>query len=251
MLNEDTVFVSRLYDLAENACATGKYRFTPFLGLHEQNLLFKEKASLEYAGLTIWGGQAECERRIARFGDEAICGYEVPFPITLLCLRPVSQKYADKLTHRDVLGALMGLGIERSVVGDIYLYDNVGYCFVLSHMAQMICNELSAAKHTPLQCEVIDELPQGVGIAQRNEIFLVASERMDCIVAAVFSLSRETAAELFRHEKVFVNGRTAQGSRTAEKNAIISVRGFGRFRYEGVESVSRKGKPRVSVWIYE
>ncbi len=251
MQNEDAVFVSRLYDLAENACATGKYRFTGFLGLHEQNLLLKERSALEYAGLMLWGGQDDCERRIARFGDETICGYEAPFPITLLQLTPLSQKYADKLTHRDVLGALMGLGIERSVVGDIYLHENIGYCYVLSHMADMILNELSAAKHTPLQCEVIETLPQGVGTALRQETFLVASERLDCIVAAVFSLSRETAAELFRHEKVFVNGRTVQGSRTAEQNAIISVRGFGRFRYEGVESISRKGKPRVSVWIYE
>lgn len=250
MSHEDQVFVNRLYDLAEQACATGRYRFSSFLGLHEQSLLHKEKMSLEYAGLSLWGGEADCERVVVSFGSKEICGYEADFPIALLQCSPTHQKYADALTHRDVLGALMGLGIERDTVGDIYLKDNIAYVFVLSHMAEMICRELDAAKHTSLKCEVIDSLPEGVGIAQEEKIFVVASERLDCIVAAVFNLSRETAANLFRHERVFVDGKLIAGSRTATENAIISVRGFGRFRYAGVESVSKKGKPRVRIFLY-
>ncbi len=251
MQNDDAIFVNRLYDLAEQACKTGKYRFTGFLGLHEQNLLHKEELSLNYAGLSLFGGSTDCERRIARFGCAQICGYDEDFPIALLRLTPVSQKYADRLTHRDVLGALMGLGIERSCVGDIYIKDNVAYVFALAQMARLICDELSSAKHTTLVCERIEALPEGVGTALREEVFLVASERLDCIVAAVFNLSRETAAQLFQHEKVFVNGKLMQGSRTAPENAVISVRGFGRFRYDGIHSVSRKGKPRITVRIYE
>lgn len=251
MQNEESVFVNRLYDLAEQACQTGKYRFTGFLGLHEQNLLFKEQQNLSYAGLTLFGGCEDAERRVAGFGSAEICGYEQPFPIVLLQLKPRSQKYADALSHRDVLGALMGLGIERSTVGDIYIKDNVAFVFVLEQMAQLVCRELSSAKHTTLDCEQIETLPEGVGTALREEVFLVASERLDCVVAAVYNLSRETATELFRHEKVFVNGKLMLGSRAVPENAVLSVRGFGRFRYGGVESVSRKGKPRVKVWIYE
>ena len=251
MLNEDAVFVNRLYDLAEQACKTGKYRFTGFLGLHEQNLLLREQQKLSFAGLTLFGGCEDAERRMARFGCEEICGYEQPFPIDLLRLTPRSQKYADALTHRDVLGALMGLGIERSCVGDIYIKDNIAFVFVVGQMRDLVCRELSSAKHTVLDCEVLDALPAGVGTALRQEAFLVASERLDCIVAAVFNLSREAASQLFAHEKVFVDGKIMQGSRTAPENAVISVRGFGRLRYGGVESVSRKGKPRVTVWIYE
>ncbi len=251
MQNEEQIFINRLYDLAENACATGKYRFTGFLGLHEQNLLLKEQQNLSFAGLELSGGCADAERRMARFGSSGICGYEQPFPIALLRLTPVSKKYADVLSHRDVLGALMGLGIERSTVGDIYIKDNVAFVFVAEQMAELVCRELSSAKHTTLVSERIEALPDGVGTALREEAFLVASERLDCVVTAVFNLSRETAAELFRHEKVFVNGKLMQGSRTAPENAVISVRGFGRFRYGGVNSLSRKGKPRVTVWIYE
>lgn len=251
MQNDESVFVNRLYDLAEQACKTGKYRFTGFLGLHEQNLLLKEQKNLSFAGLELYGGCEDAERRMVRFGSEEICGYEQPFPITLLRLTPRSQKYADALSHRDVLGALMGLGIERSTVGDIYIKDNIAFVFVVDQMADLVCRELSSAKHTVLDCERIKALPDGVGTAMREEVFLVASERLDCVIAAVFNLSRETAAELFRHEKVFVNGKLMQGSRIAPEQAVISVRGFGRFRYGGVESVSRKGKPRVTVWIYE
>ena len=248
---DDGIFINRLYDLAEGVCVAGKYRFTAFLGLHEQNLLFAEKQGLEYAGLHLFGGCADSERKLARFGTPELCGYEQDFPIVLLRLSPVSQKFADKLTHRDVLGALMGLGIERETVGDIYLHENVAYVFVLSQMADLICGELSNAKHTALACERLETLPENVGIARRREVFLVASERLDAIVAAVFSISRETAAQLFKQDKVFVNGKNMQGSRTAPPQAVVSVRGFGRFRYEGIDSMSRKGKPRVVVWIYE
>ncbi len=248
---DETVFVNRLYDLAEQACTTGKYRYTAFLGLHEQALLHKEKIGLSYAGLSLWGGHDDCERVIAAFGDAQLFGYEPVFPVTLLCCSPVSQKYADKLTHRDVLGALMGLGIEREVIGDILLKDNIAYVFVLSHMAEMICNELSSAKHTTLHCEVIGQLPAGVASEREEKQVLVASERLDCLVAAVFSLSRENAAALFRQEKVFADGKAMQGSRTVNAGAVVSVRGFGRFRYEGIDSVSKKGKLRVKVQLYK
>lgn len=251
MQSDESLFVNRLYDLAEQSCMSGKYRFSAFLGLHEQALLHKEESGLTYAGLTLWGGTADAERVVAAFGSEELFGYPPAFPVTLLRCSPVNQKYADKLTHRDVLGALMGLGIEREVIGDILLHENIAYVFVLSHMASMICRELSSAKHTTLHCEVTERLPDGIGVSQEEKILLVASERLDCIVAAVFSLSREMSASLFRHEKVFADGKLMQGSRTVNENTVVSVRGYGRFRYEGIDSVSKKGKLRVRVRLYK
>lgn len=250
MQTDEKVFINRLYDLAENACSCGKYRFTAFLGLHEQALLHREENNLQYAGLTLFGGAEGCERVVAAFGSRELCGYELQFPVTLLQCTPVNSKFADKLSHRDVLGALMGLGIERDTVGDIFLIENTAFVFVLSHMAEMICRELCSAKHTSLRCEIISSLPAGMEIRLQEQNLLVASERADCIVAAVFSLSRETAAELFRQDRIFADGRLLSASRPLTEGCVVSVRGYGRFRYGGISSVSKKGKLRILAYLY-
>lgn len=71
---------------------------------------------MKFAGITLYGGREEAERKILRFGSEAELGYEQPFPICCIRIRPLSAKFADKLSHRDYLGALMNLGIERSTM---------------------------------------------------------------------------------------------------------------------------------------
>lgn len=85
---------------------------------------------MKFAGITLYGGREEAERKILRFGSEAELGYEQPFPICCIRIRPLSAKFADKLSHRDYLGALMNLGIERSTIGDILPGEGEAFCSV-------------------------------------------------------------------------------------------------------------------------
>ena len=78
----------------------------------------------------LFGGAAGAERVMIRFGDEESLGYEQPFPIAIIKAEPVSPKFAEKLTHRDFLGAILNLGIERSTVGDIIVRESTAYFFV-------------------------------------------------------------------------------------------------------------------------
>ncbi len=236
----------RFAELAERAYASGRPLFTDFLGLSELDLLLQIKKQLEGIPLTLFGGTEGCERVMARFGDGKADNTD--FPIVCVQASPLQQKFADALTHRDLLGALMNLSIAREKVGDIYLSENVGYLFCACSVAPVIVEELTKAKHTRLRCEIIQDIPANLA-TRCEEIFLqIASERLDVLVAAAFRLSREESLHLFREKKVFVNGRCNENnSGSAKEGDLLSVRGYGRFRYLGVLSLSKKGKCNVKI----
>ena len=107
---------NRIRELADKSYNQNQYTFTGFLGLAEQDALWQVEREVKFAGITLYGGREEAERKILRFGSEAELGYEQPFPICCIRIRPLSAKFADKLSHRDYLGALMNLGIAPSVI---------------------------------------------------------------------------------------------------------------------------------------
>lgn len=242
----------RFAELAERSYSTGRYLFTDFLGLNELDLLLQCKQELDYAGITLFGGADNCERVMARFGSEDSCPRaDGGFPIVCIRACPVQQKFADPLTHRDILGALMNLNLAREKLGDIYLSENIGYLFCTDAIAPIILEELVKARHTKLKCTVCETVPDGIASRVEERFLQIASERLDVLVAAVFRLSREESLELFRQKLVFVGGRlTENNSGTAKPGAIISVRHHGRFRYLGVQSLSRKGKLNVNVEVF-
>lgn len=107
---------NRIRELADKSYNQNQYTFTGFLGLAEQDALWQVEREVKFAGITLYGGREEAERKILRFGSEAELGYEQPFPICCIRISSLSAKFADKLSHRDYLGALMNLGIERSTM---------------------------------------------------------------------------------------------------------------------------------------
>jgi len=243
---EEQQKIRRFEELAERAYVTGRCLFTDFLSIDEVDLLLQCKNEIDYAGLTLFGGAEGCERVMARFGER-----EDPFPILCIKAEPAQQKFADSLTHRDLLGAMMNLDIARDTLGDIYLRDNVGYIFCKESVAPILLEELVKAKHTSLRCRICEEIPANLCTRTEEKLLQVASLRADVLVAGMFKLSREESLELFRKGLVFIDGRrTENNSGIVNENSVVSVRHHGKFRYLGVISTSRKGKLNVKVELY-
>ena len=128
----------------------------------------------------------------------------------------------------------MNLGIERDTLGDIVIIDNVGYIFASEDMAVYIAENLTKVKRTDLKAEVIDALPEGELYRTERRQVQASGERLDAIVAKVFSLSREDAQTLFKRGLVFADGRQVNStSYIPKEKEKISVRGHGRFIYVG------------------
>lgn len=251
MSDETELLKKRFIELGTKAERGAFYTFTDFLGLGEQSAFEEIRSRLGNVKYTSFGGADGCERIMIRFGDEEEIGYEQPFPIRCLRAEPRSQRFADKLTHRDFLGTIMNLGIERCMIGDIVILDNVGYIFVSEDIAPYIVDSLTKVKHTDLKVGVTDDPPTDAMFKTEQRRVQLSSERLDALIAKATNLSREEAQRLFARSLVYVNGVLCQStSRTPKIGDKISVRGYGKMIYRGVDGTTRKGKLNATVDIY-
>ena len=251
MSGESELLKKRFVELAQKSYNSDIFTFTDFLGLAEQSAFAEIKRDIGGIRYTAFGGANGAERVVIRFGSEEELGYSLPFPIAVIKAEPASQKYADKLTHRDFLGAILNLGIERYTLGDIVIIDNVGYIFALESIAGYIAENLIKVKRTDIRAEIISDLPEGELYRTERKNVQISGERLDAVVAKVFSLSRDEAQTLFKRGLVFANGREIEStSYVPKENEKISVRGHGRFIYIGQQSFTRKGKMNVAVDLY-
>lgn len=241
----------RFVELSARSDAGFYYSFTDFLGLSEQSAFKDCLGRLRGQTYTVWGGLEGTERVMIRFGNPEMIGYDQPFPIRILKAEPRSQKYADKLTHRDFLGALLNLGIERDTLGDIAILDNVGYIIAKEEIADYITDSLTKVKHTDIKISACTEIPEGGLFHTEERTVQISSERLDALVARIYKLSREGAQALFKKKLIFVGGRLCESpSYTPKRDEVISVRGYGRFAYCGYESLSKKGKLNCKCLVY-
>ena len=250
-MNADALTEGRLSELCKKSFECDIFTFTDFLSLSEQSMLKSVMKGYPKGHLTLFGGAEGCERVMARFGDPQTLGWEEIFPIVALRISPKSQKFAETLTHRDFLGALMSLGLRREMLGDIVIFENEGYLFAEEKMAEHITSSLTEVRRTAVKVAVVDSIPEGELFRTQSMTVQVQSERLDAVIAKVFQLSREEAQSLFPKELVFANGVLIEStSYTPKAGDKISVRGKGRFIYDGAASLSKKGKINLKIEKY-
>ena len=247
-LTEDVKIIKKRFnELSIRSQNRGVYFYSDFLNLYEQTILYDEIKR----DVTLYGGFPEAERKIACFGNENEFGYPANPPIKSICIKPLSQKFSDDLTHRDFLGSLIGLGIKRETLGDIIITENVGYVFCLESISQYIIDNLFKVKHTSVSCEICDFIPENAFPQPKVEVVIVSSLRLDVGISGIYNISRSKSSALVDSEKVFINGRLAtSSSKNIELGDTVSVRGYGRFRYVDILGDTRKGRTRVLCEIY-
>ena len=240
--NEATL--RHLLDLCRKSEKTGLWQYSGFLSPAEQDDLLCSKEAAGFS-FQLTGGYENAERRILAAGNEAEMGPPDP-PMSVIAVTPKSDRYAEELTHRDYLGAILGLGIERSLIGDILVREKRAWFICLSSAADMLASALTQVRRTAVTAEItaadVPELRPQYAPLRVN----VASERLDAVIAAFAGLSRGQADRLFAAEKVFVNGRmTTDRSLRLKEGDVLTVRGFGKAVYDGIEHETRKNRLRV------
>ena len=244
---DEAVFKKKLLELASRANGSGRCTFTPFLGLAEQNILRCAEKELSGVIRTEFGGADGCERIMVRFGDPEDCGYACPFPIRCIRAIPRSKKFAEQLTHRDILGSLMALGIDRNRTGDIAVRENEIYIFCTEQIAPYIAENFVSARRTDLSCDI---LPLPDTMEENGSPAPLLPPGLLFTLRTVLSRGGELP-ELLRSGKVFINGRTVfDAGRVLKSGDIVSVRGCGRFVYRGIERETKKSRFFVKTEIY-
>ncbi len=247
MIKSDDILIKRLTELANKSYNKCIYTYSDFLSIAEISIFHGISKELGFVPYSVLGGYEKFERGIIRFGDEKSTGYSEDVPISCVKIEPVSMKFADSLSHRDFLGSLMGLGIQRKLIGDILLSKNIGYAFVKETISDYICDNLDKVKHTTVKCSITGEVPESE-ISIESHSLQVSSLRADVIIASVYKISRNDCNKLFSAEKIFINGRLlTNNSYTIKENDKVTVRGYGRFEYIEITGKTKKGNLIITI----
>lgn len=236
MLSEETELLARIEDLIQLARKRHTPVFSEFLTPAQQAFLRNNRQLSRRNILRFAGGYEEAQRAMAVLLPEE--GHDFHPPVSILCV----QYKGDRLSHRDLLGALMGLGIKRETIGDIIEHTNPQYIICDSKLADYIIQHFTKAGRANVTCaySILPEIPP----PQMQEITAtVASLQLDSVVAEGFSLSRGKAAEAIRHGIVYVNWTLITSvSKEVGPGDQISLRGKGKIRLDEISGLSRKGR---------
>lgn len=273
MMREEEQLTKRLLELSRQSFHRGIITYTDFLNLNEQSILHTLPKDSLYTDYVTFGGYDSAERQMAAFLPEDALSlrgrYSKGFfeeseeitaidqnaaffisEIAVLRISPLHQKYADELTHRDYLGAMMSLGLERRKLGDILVDKTDALLFIASNLKEFVKEELTRIRHTSVM--VSEEAWHNFHYALKYEEIkgTVPSVRLDALLSLAFSSSRSKLTGLIEAGKVFVNGRLAtSNSIHVKERDLISVRGMGKFQY--IESLSVTKKNRVYVLLHK
>lgn len=256
----------RILELAERAGVQGIKTHTMFLGEDAQSLLDElvgeKRACLATntigdAHFFFFGGNEEAERKMLFFLPDYLDIEEEKKREedgeNIACLHVAGKKveFAEELSHRDVLGALMSLGYEREQFGDILVAGKEAYVFLASAIAPEVFKNLLSIRHTVLKNTLIAprECPWH---RETKEILVnVMSPRLDAVVGEVCSFSREQAQSHIEKGEVLLDGvALLNSSHLLKGGERIAVRGWGKFLYLGEEKLSRKGRLFVKVKVF-
>ena len=252
MDKEEQILIKRLKDLSLKSYQNNMYTFSGFISLPQQDILYSVRNELSSVPYELYGGYEESERKIVRFGSEGLFGYVEDFPIVCLSIKPFIEKFADSFSHRDFLGAIMNLGIERNTIGDIVLEGKSAYLFCNEKIASFIMDELDKVKHTNVKCELVKNLIPIVTKEPVEKELVVTSARIDAVISKMYNISRNQRLDLFKAKKVFINGCVQENnSYFIKKGDCVSVRGYGKFDFLGIKNVTRKERICLLIAKYE
>ncbi|HHV60682.1 MAG TPA: RNA-binding protein [Clostridiaceae bacterium] len=226
---------------------------TQFLNEHQRaaaELLIKECGNPAHV---FYGGYKGAQRTVLIFlpdyiRPEDITGNDIN---PLACIR-AKYPLANSLTHRDILGGILGTGLKREMIGDILVDGESCDIIVMKEVLTYLETNFSSAGRAKLEVSVIP-LNQIHAPEAKFKIMndTVSSLRLDCIVSSGFSISREKAAEAIKAGKVSLNHLECNKSdKQVNEGDCISVRGLGKAILQQVGGRTGKGRIRVVIAKY-
>ena len=237
----DAELAAKLIDLADNALRSRKYRVSEFLDPYGYSVA--ETIAAHYPGLALQseGGYNGAERVRIVFAEPDFPG-RIDFAITALAVTWDGRHH--QLGHRDILGALMSLGVKRELFGDIILKGDSCHIIADTTIATYITQNLLKVAAAPVSIQVVELTAIEPREEKMKEIrSTVASLRLDTVAAVGFGISRTKMTSEIEADKVKVNWQQAKSaSQTVKAGDIISMRGRGRVEVCVIIGQTRKGR---------
>lgn len=248
---DERFLFAHISDLAVKSRKTGVPCFSRYLNEREV-VIALEAGKREGVSPIFYGGYDGASRKVCGF-FEGTYAEEMPldskYDLFSVCAVTFSFRSCDKLSHRDFLGAILNTGLERSVVGDILVSEDRAVVFCLNAAAEVAegLTKIGRVGVKP-QRGIVGELPN-----QKFETLdrTVSSLRLDRVVGACANLSCDRSATLIKSGQVSADFSVCMNvSGVVKENAVISIRGYGKFRLAKIAGETKKGKIRLIIEKY-
>lgn len=244
MLNETALLIARINDIIASVYEKGS-AFTHFLSESELAVALPiiAKSGLYY---NTFGGYDQSDRKVIGISLYDVCQPQ-QFPITALYFKPDQKK---SICHRDVLGAIMALGIKRSFIGDIIFFDGLCCFFAVPNICEFIISNLTSVADMTVEVRIYEESIRYERIFERI-CCGVMSMRLDCIVSAAACCSRAEAEAKISAAQVFVNSLSVKKKDYLLKfGDVMSIRHTGKFKIDSAMGNTKKGRIKLMIFKY-
>ena len=242
---EERLVLARAMDKLELARNRGIPAHTPFLSLAEQDAVGRLIAACGHPEHLFWGGWEGAERKICAFlpdwmaPEDFQTGEDCPLTAVAVAASPDAR-----LTHRDYLGAILGLGLTREKIGDLLVEEGTCQVPLLREVEHVLLTQLDQVGRWRVRvspCPLGELRPP----AQKVKVIrdTAAALRLDAVAASGFSQSRSKMAALISAKKVALNGRECdKPDRTVREGDVLTCRGLGKCVLKEVSGTSKKGR---------
>lgn len=246
---EDRILAARVLDKLEWTAQHNAISHTMFLSPHERDVAEMVLSSAGHPRHMIAGGHSLAERNMILFlpdylAEENIEADDLPFGAVR-----VTWGRENHLTHRDILGSLMALGVKREALGDLLVGESSCDVLVLRDCLPFLLTNWEGAGRIGLHPQEIPLDAIAAPVLDGEELRdTVATLRLDAVLGSGFSLSRSQAAALITSGKVSQNGRECvKPDRQVAPGDTLSVRGYGRLIIKEAGGLSKKGRIRITM----
>lgn len=251
-IKNDKMLLAGIEDKFNQCCQQYRMTHSGFLDMHQRSLaeiLCRDlKPHTQDVNCVFYGGYSDAERTVVAFLPDYAAVEDIP----LCVIRAKAPAAGRKLTHRDYLGSLLGLGLKREMVGDILVNDSGADIIIMEDIKDFILMNYSQAGRTGLQVEAVPleslKIPEAKTSIVKDT---VASLRLDNVISSAFSLSRAKAAEAIRSGIVFVNNMQSEkvDMQVKEGDKLV-LRGKGKAYLQEVGGQTRKDRTFIIIEKY-
>ncbi len=244
--DQERIFCKRVQDIIKIALNGKLIRFLPFLNDREQILAMAVFSKEKFNTYYMFGGYKNAQRKMLAVYSNDIS--EEDFPV---CAFTIKINGTNKnITHRDFLGALMGLRISRENLGDIIINDDSAVLFAHNRVSSIIENELLQVGSANVSVIAENNLLQFNNLQAyqgEEKTLTISSLRLDAAIAAFTKLSRGKTAELISGKRVEINQvPTTSGHEKIYEQDVFTVKGIGKYKLCKIGDLSKKGKTYIT-----